>query len=288
MKNLFYHTLSILLLVVSVTCVQAQKIIGNGNVIKKNREVASFHSVIVKGGWDLVLTQGSSHALTVEADENFMEHLVTEVNDGVLNIYSNTQLSRNWRNGRNGKISRTKIHLTFKDLKSIKASGGSDVTATTTIQVDQLDLNLQGGSDLERFKLKANSLKGYFSGGSDAEIIFESIQNIDIKANGGSDLEFRDMSAEQCNLVLSGGSDADLEGKIKELSIEGHGGSDIDAYNLKVEKCKLDLSGSSDANISITGTLDVILSGGSDLFCKGVPEITRKSVCKSCDFTLRR
>jgi hypothetical protein len=278
MKNIQRIAFFILSVTLPVSYASAQ-ITGNGNIVKKERDVQPFTAIVTSNGWDLVLTQGNTYAMIIETDENLVDKVKTEVKNGTLYIYSDARIM---------KSHRRMVHLTFKELNSIKASGGADVSAETTITAaGKFALNLSGGSDLKNLNLKAGALTGNFSGGSDAKISFVSVQNIELDASGGSDIYLKNISGEAFTLTLNGGSDAILEGNTGKLMITARGGSDITAHNLNVKDCILDLFGSSDAKMNVTGTLDVTLSGGSDLLCKGNPRITNRSICKSCDVSIR-
>ncbi len=277
MKIIQRITFFMLLVALSVSYANAQ-ITGNGNIVQKEREVQPFTSIETSNGWDLVLTQGNTYSMIIETDENLVNEVKTEVRNGTLRIYSDARILRSHKR---------KIHLTFKELNSIKASGGSDVSAETTIKTENFEINLSGGSDLNKLNLQAEALTGNFSGGSDVKMSFESVNNVEMEASGGSDIILNNISGETFKLTLHGGSDAILEGNTGRLMITASGGSDISANNLEVKDCVLDLSGSSDAKMNITGTLDVTLNGGSDLLCKGNPRITNRNICKSCDVSMR-
>ena len=75
---------------------------GNQKVITQNRSVTAFHAIKVSGGIDVELLQGKELKLQVEADENLVPLIRTEVKDGVLNIYHDESI-------RNAKT--MKIHL---------------------------------------------------------------------------------------------------------------------------------------------------------------------------------
>jgi hypothetical protein len=270
-------TCCVILLTVFVS-LQAQAIRGNGNVIKEARDISPFTSINATDGWDLVLTQGDAYALTIETDENLVDIVQTEVRNGVLHIYSKTRIRESRERN---------IHLTFTTLNGINASGGCDIYAENTIAAEKFELDLDGGSDLDRLRLSADELTARFSGGSDAQVRFESIQSIELDADGGSDIELRNIAGTSCRINLENGSDAFLEGKTEQLMLTASGGSDIEAYGFEVKDAKLDLSGSSDAEMTITGTVDLVLSGGSDLSCRGNPKITNYQKCKSCDLNLR-
>lgn len=272
------QVLVIACMVLAVSCNEPQGGWNRGNVVSEVRDTEPFSDVVTSDGWDLILKQGTEYMMTVEAEERLIEHLITEVKDGVLYIRSDNKVMNNG-------ISR--IHLTFSELNSLKASGGSDITAETVLNTNDFELDLSGGSDLERLKLNADRIKGKFSGGSDVRIDFESIQEIEIVASGGSDIELNGISGESCELELGGGSDALLSGSIDELNVEASGGSDIEAEGLDIIDCKMDLSGSSDAKTGFVESIELELSGGSDFSCHGSPRIVSMDLCNSCDVDIQ-
>ena len=62
---------------------------GNSNVVTADRSTSQkFTKIKVSTGLDLYLSQGTKNKVTLEADENLHDIIITEVNDGVLKIYS--------------------------------------------------------------------------------------------------------------------------------------------------------------------------------------------------------
>ena len=57
---------------------------GNGNVQTEVRQAASFNKIEVSNGLDLFLTQGTEESISIQADENLLEVIKTEVNGGIL------------------------------------------------------------------------------------------------------------------------------------------------------------------------------------------------------------
>ena len=75
--------LLVILLIVSVACDQ---ISGSGNVITQERPVSGFNKIAMSGSGELIITQGSKEGLTVEAEDNIMEYIETEVKDETLEL----------------------------------------------------------------------------------------------------------------------------------------------------------------------------------------------------------
>lgn len=79
----------------------------------------------------------------------------------------------------------------------------------------------------------------------------------------------------ECNVLdfeSSGSSDSKLRGKVKNCNIELSEACDIKALDLEVDSLKIEGSGSSNVEITVQNSLDVELSGASELRYKGEPK----------------
>ena len=62
-----------------VTACGATIIKGSGNLITETRQVSNFDSIDLSGSGEVIVTQGGSESLTIETDDNVMEHVKAEV-----------------------------------------------------------------------------------------------------------------------------------------------------------------------------------------------------------------
>ena len=72
----FSGILSLLVLIQGFACIGSR---DYGPVERASRKVSEFHSIEVSHGIDVFLSMGSNEQLMVEAPEDLMEHLITEV-----------------------------------------------------------------------------------------------------------------------------------------------------------------------------------------------------------------
>ena len=110
-----------LMTVVCTSCVieAFNGIKGDRNVVTENRKITEdFTAIRTSTGLDVNITQENQNAVTVEADENLQSLIVTEVENGVLKIYSEKNI---W------SAKSKKVHVSIKKLNSLKASSGSEV-----------------------------------------------------------------------------------------------------------------------------------------------------------------
>src|SRR5690606_19468185 len=97
---------------------------------------------------------------TVGADENLHDLITTTVEKGDLIISKSENI---------GRSSSKKIMLSFKNLETIKATSGSDVYATNTINATYLELETTSGSDME-LNIQAETVTCNSTSGSDMEL----------------------------------------------------------------------------------------------------------------------
>ena len=197
----------------------AQKIINDPNVEVRN--AGSFTGISVRGGIDLYLSPGNE-AVAVSAEKTADRNRIhAEVDKGILKIWyeSNSGISIHWGEGK-----KLKAYVSFKTLRSLSASGGSDVFVDGTIQSNELRVELSGGADFKG-KVEIENLRVLQSGGSDVSISGKAA-TLSVETSGGSDFNGYDLVTEICDLNASGGSDIEITAN-KELSARATGASDI-------------------------------------------------------------
>jgi len=189
---------------------------GNGDVIKKKRDITeSFNSVEVSQGIDLFIKQGNEISVTVEADENIYDLLITEVKNNVLHIYFENNIK---------KAKSKKVFITVMDLTGIRASSGADVLGEMKITGKTLKLKATSGSDIE-MELDYESLTVSSSSGSDMKLS-GSCNDISLNSSSGSDIEAEDLKAKIVKAESSSGSDIIISVS-ESLTAEASSGSDI-------------------------------------------------------------
>ncbi|HEV7346802.1 head GIN domain-containing protein [Telluribacter sp.] len=219
MKRHYIVSFGILLLLLTTTA-QAQwaAIRGNGTVTKQERTVGNFSQVRVERGIDLYISQGEEERLTLEADENLLEHITTKVQGSTLLITHDKNFMR---------TKSLRAYLTVRAINRLDASGGSDVYSQSVLRAEKLSCNASGGSDL-KLQLDVKDLRVTTSGGSDADLS-GLVASLKATATGGSDIKAKDLRGDHIVVVVSGGSDAHVYADM-ELNASASGGSSIYYY----------------------------------------------------------
>ncbi|WP_035564772.1 head GIN domain-containing protein [Hymenobacter sp. IS2118] len=188
---------------------------------RKTRQLGSFDAVSSSGGIDVVLTQGATTSVTVEASAEAQSHLVTEVKDGALTIGWERDYS--WRNLLSSK-GKVVVYITSPRLKSVSMSGGADARSESTFTTDNFRINASGGSDIN-LTLAAKTISVQASGGSDIKLAGRA-ERLKVNVSGGSDYDGFALRSTAATVSASGGSDANVSAE-SEISVNASGGSDI-------------------------------------------------------------
>lgn len=197
----------------------AQTIVNDPNA--QVRSVPSFNAISIGGGIDLFLTSGGEGVAVSARTAEFREAIKTEVKNGVLRIWYDWKDGKNWSVGTNKKL---KAYVSYNILKSLAASGGSDVLVDGTIKADDFSLSVSGGSDFKG-AVRSKNLIINGSGGSDIDIQGRA-DALSVDVSGGSDFNGYGLTVETCSAEASGGSDISITVS-KNLQANASGGSDV-------------------------------------------------------------
>jgi hypothetical protein len=302
-KQIFLRSLILFILsVMFFPGINSQSIIpvtGRGQSVDKKVNVSDFKGIDVSSGFDVILVQGSSESLTLTIQENLFEYVTAKVESGTLKIYTRNNLRT---------TQPMKARITFKDINSLRVSGGGDIYGETPVNAEELEVNISGGGDFISV-INSENLKYNISGGGDTEIGGKAedysvnvsgggdikskvnsarisfriggggnlylrsetrVSSADLDISGGGDVDMQ-MNAEKLRCSVGGGGDALLSGKATEFDLNINGGGDADAMNLSTETATFRAGGGSDVHLKVSKELSGTISGGGDLYYSGNP-----------------
>jgi hypothetical protein len=112
---------------------------GSGNVITESRDVSGFNQIAVLGSGNVVVDVNGSESLTVEAEDNIMPLLKTEVRNGRLELSVESSIS---------PTVEVKYTITAATLDGLSISGSGNVAATG-IDAEAFDVEIRGSGKVE-------------------------------------------------------------------------------------------------------------------------------------------
>ena len=189
---------------------------GNGNVTTETRNInESFSSIKATQGIAVYLTQSNNESITVITDENLQEHILIDIEDDVLKIYTQNHIS---------KATIKKVEISFNNISNIISTSGSHVFSTNTIDTESLNLKTTSGSSM-KLDVSTNYLNCASSSGSSLKLSGKTI-NLKTESSSGSSIKAQDLNAEYTNAKASSGSQTTLNTS-KELTANTSSGAHI-------------------------------------------------------------
>jgi hypothetical protein len=201
MKSLRSLTFAIIILGISYSA-QAQfwrTVTGNGKVVTRERKTDSFTGVKVSSGIDVYLKQGNNETVSVEADENLHEYILTEVRNGVLNVYSEYNIR---------DAERKRVYVTMKEVNSVRTSSAGDVYGESTINSDKLELSASSAGDI-KLDVKARVIDIDISSSGDITLTGDT-DKLRADLSSAGDLKAYDLKAREADVSVSSAGDADI------------------------------------------------------------------------------
>jgi hypothetical protein len=116
---------------------------GSGNVVSETREVSNFHAIEIDYPAEVIVRQGSQESLKIEAEDNLLPNLKTEVRGGTLEIF--------YRREGGKHVNPTKvpqITIVVWNLDDVAFTSAGELTIEG-LTGDNLDVSLSGAGDLD-------------------------------------------------------------------------------------------------------------------------------------------
>jgi uncharacterized protein YxeA len=183
-----------------VSCIDGQvrkTVYGEGSVVKKERTADSFDGIRVSTGINVYLKQGEKESITVEAEENLHEYIITEVKGGILHVYTDANI-------REAKMKR--VYVTMKEVTSLKISSAGDIIGEAPVKCDNLEIDVSSAGDI-KLELTARKVEVDISSSGNVTLSGEAdILNADLSSAG--DLEAYNFKVKEAEISASSAGDA--------------------------------------------------------------------------------
>ena len=234
MKKITYAILVLFLVVLTTSACTINMTTGTGKVKTETRDVAGFNGVQFAGLGELNISQGASEGLTIEAEDNILPKIVTEVRSGILYIGFERD---NWQD-----MVRPTRNIVFtlkvKNLNSLDLSGLGNVTMPK-LSTDSLDVKVSGAGGVKIEQISAKTVTSSMSGAGNVELAGK-ITSHTLTLSGLGNYSAGDLESQSASINLSGAGGATVWAK-DSLTVKISGAGTVSYYGSP--KISKDVSG---------------------------------------------
>jgi len=223
-----------------------ERIDGSGVRASETRSLTDVHGVRLSTIGKLEIRRGDKDEITISADDNILEHIVTRTKDGVLSIATKSGSSIR---------SKTPIRymLTLRSLDLISITGSGEIFADA-VSGKNVSLSVSGSGDLHIARIDAEQVR--------------------LRSSGSGDMRIRNISANALAARLNASGDVTIQkGKIGRQHVIVSASGDYDAAWVRSARAEVRCSGSGDARVLVSEDLRVSASGSGDVFYHGSPRV---------------
>ena len=196
-------------------------------MMKEDRQVSGFNKVEVRGSGELVVDQifasDQQETLTIEADEEVLEYIKSEVNNQKLVLefrfpWWDIMRWMSWFS-----ISKkVRYHVTMREVKGF-AINGSGKVSSAQIESDACHMAISGSGTMEFGDLECDMLSTMISG-SGKYILAGEAKRHETRISGSGRIMAADLITESTQVVISGSGYAEANAEEElDVSISGSG-----------------------------------------------------------------
>lgn len=198
----------------------SKEIEGNGNMTTQTRSVSNYDEVALLGSMNVELVAGKEGKIKVEAEENLMEYILTEVEGGHLKI--SVEKGYNLQPSRNKNI---RITVPFESLDAVTLTGSGDIYSSDEIKSENFEVKMTGSGDIKLSLVSKNTHAGIT--GSGDITLRGNTGDFECKVTGSGDISAFDFKAERVKATVTGSGDIQVYAS-EEIRAKVPGSGDIE------------------------------------------------------------
>jgi hypothetical protein len=174
---------------------------AGGDMLAEQRTLPPFSRIAVEGLVDVMLVQGSTESVSVEAPSKHLAGVRTDVSDGTLTIATN-QTRRWWSNFFGGATRPARVTVNFRTLDAIEAAGMVKLRADQ-LRTERLKVSASGATSLKIASLDAKELAVSGAGAMKFEIAGRATEQR-VAISGAGDYRAADLASDDARVSVSG------------------------------------------------------------------------------------
>lgn len=254
----YFLLLGVFLLTVCFTYGQAN-ITGSGKVKTENRNLSGFTQVETLGSINVYITKAGNYEVKLEADDNLLPFIITEVKNNALILRMKEHTSFR----KSGKIN---AYVSMPNVTAVTTKGSGSINSESTFTGTELVLKTKGSGSIHfAFDGKGADISTAGSGG----IKFSGkINEVKLGTLGSGSIE-ASLECESAALSVTGSGGIHISGNATNVTAGVIGSGNIDGYGFQCKRAKVSIKGSGNCNLSVSETLAGEIHGSGNIQYKG-------------------
>lgn len=190
------------ILAAGLLCGQQNSVTGSGKLEMQKREVGTFCGVSSSSGIHVTLKYGKENMVSVTADDNILDLVITEVKDNRLIV--------KYKNNVNIKQSKNcEVIVVMNEVCDLSASSGSKIKSTDTFNGSKIEVSSSSGASI-KVGLAASEINCNASSGS-AITLVGSTERMMANVSSNGEIKAGGMTSVDVEADASSGGEIDVD-----------------------------------------------------------------------------
>lgn len=241
---------------------RAVKITPSDNIVTEHRTISTdFTHIDVSYTVNLIVEDRNDDRVTIRANENIMPHIELSVKDGKLRARLDGKSVVNMK-----KLVVEIAVPNSNKIRSVHASGASNVNIKPRIQASEFNAEISGASKMQ-LDVTAGKCNVEISGAANMQLAFEG-GSLNLEASGAAGVTGT-VAAVKSSFEASGAANVNVKGRSESAYVDLSGASNFYGFGFETSVCTVKVSGASNAEVLCTESLAAKASGVSKIAYEG-------------------
>lgn len=200
--------------------IDTTRVNGSGTLKTEERQVTNVERVALEDQGELEIIQGSSESLTIEADDNILPYITTEMRgrELVIGIKEGIRVEPS---------TPIRFTLSIKDLSRVSVSGSGDITAAK-LESSDFEVSISGSGNVRMDNIQAENLQVRISGSGNFDLGGE-VQTQEVSISGSGNYKAGSLASRRTDITITGSGNVTVW-TTEELKIRVSGFGNVSYY----------------------------------------------------------
>ncbi len=186
---------------------------GNGKLVTETRDPGDFSGVSLSVSAELFISKGEECSVVIEAEENLMPYLETDVRNGRLTVRSNANITTR---------EDIRIYVTTSDIEVLRTTGSGNINVLDRFSADRLNLEVLGSGNIS-VEISAREITSSIRGSGDIKLAGRCREH-NISIMGSGDMRSDELESGVCKVSVMGSGNAYVwVNSLLDINIMGSG-----------------------------------------------------------------
>ncbi len=173
---------------------------------RETRDVDPFTSVAFSISGTLYISQGETHSVEIDADEEILEYIETVVGNGRLQIRGVQETGWfSWLRSGTRRSASADVYVTTPSLEGLSVAGSGDVIVHDTFTSDRFSVEIAGSGNIE-LPLEASDVSARIAG-SGSMSLSGTAEDLSVNIAGSGDVRASDLQVARAEVRIAGSGD---------------------------------------------------------------------------------